>query len=73
MSEANREAWKDALRKEQEDGVLLNCLERLITKISGQNIDNINKYTENMTTLVSSLKDGIAKDTPLWLCQLKQE
>ena len=48
-------AWKDVLRKEAEEGVLLNGLEKLITKISGQNIDNMNKYTENFMTLVSSL------------------
>ena len=54
-------AHKDILRKEQEEDVLLNGLERLIMKISGQNIDNMNKYTEIMTTLVSSLKERIVK------------
>ena len=29
-------AWKDVLHKEQEEGVLLNGLERLIMKFSGQ-------------------------------------
>ena len=55
-------AWKDVLQKEQEEGVLLNGLERLISKIGGQNTDNMNKYTENMTTLVSTLKENIVKD-----------
>ena len=43
-------AWKDVLCKESEEGVLLNVLEKLITKISGQNTDNMNKYTENMVS-----------------------
>ena len=55
-------AWKDVLRKESEEGVLLNGLKKLIMKISGQNTDNMNKYIENMTNLVSSLKDSITKD-----------
>ena len=55
-------AWKDVLWKEQEEGVLLNGLERLILKISGQNTDNMNKYTENMTTLVSTLKESLVKE-----------
>ena len=37
-------------------------LGKLVTKISGQNIDNMNRYTENTTTLVSSLKENIVKD-----------
>lgn len=54
--------WKETLCKEHEEGVLLKDLERLVTKISGQDTDNMNKYTENMTTLVSSLKESIVKD-----------
>ena len=53
--------WKETLGKEHE-GVLLKDLERLVTKISGQDANNMNKYTENMTTLVSSLKESIVKD-----------
>ena len=55
-------AWKDVLQKEQEEGVLLNGLERIISKINGQNTDNMNKYTENMTTLVSTLKESLFKE-----------
>ena len=54
--------WKETLWKEHKEGVLLKDLERLVTKISGQDADNMNKYTENMTTLVSSLKESIVKD-----------
>ena len=54
--------WKETLCKEHEEGVLLKDLERLVTKISGQDTDNMNEYTENMTTLVSSLKESIVKD-----------
>ena len=54
--------WKETLCKEHKEGVLLKDLERLVTKISGQDADNMNKYTENMTTLVSSLKESIVKD-----------
>ena len=42
--------------------MLLDGLERLLTKISGQNIDNMNRYTENIMTLVTSLKDTFKKD-----------
>ena len=49
-------------RKGAEQGVLLDGLQRLITQISGQNVDNMNKYTENMTTLVTSIKDTFKKD-----------
>ena len=31
-------------------------------KIAGQNVDNMNKYMENMTTLVTSFKDSFKKD-----------
>ena len=54
--------WKETLCKEHEEGVLLKDLERLVTKISEQDADNMNKYIENMTTLVSSLKESIVKD-----------
>ena len=56
--------WKETLCKEHKEGVLLKDLERLVTKISGQDADNMNRYTENMTTLVSSLKESnsIVKD-----------
>ena len=54
--------WKETLCKEHKEGVLLKDLERLVTKISEQDADNMNKYTENMTTLVSSLKESIVKD-----------
>ena len=53
---------KEVFRKEAEQGVLLDGLERLITKISGQNVDNMKKYTENMTMLVTSFKDSFKKD-----------
>ena len=52
---------KADFKKEAEQGVLLDGLERLITKISGQNVDNINQYTENMTTLVTLIKDSFKK------------
>ena len=55
-------AKKEVLCKEHEEGVLLKGLERLVTKISGQNIDNMNQYTENIPTLVSSIKENIVKD-----------
>ena len=50
-------------KKEAEQGVLLDGLERLITKISGQNVDNMNKYTENMTSFVTSIKDTFSGST----------
>ena len=53
---------KEVVHKEAEQGVLLDGLERLITKISGQNVDNMNKYIENMTMLVTSFKDSFKKD-----------
>ena len=52
-------------RKEAEQSVLLDGLQRLITQISGQNVDNMNKYTESMTTLVTSIKDTFKKDEAL--------
>ena len=51
---------KETFCKEQEQGVLLDGLERLITRISCQNVSNM--YTENMMTLVTSLKDFFKKD-----------
>ena len=33
-----------------------------MTKISGQNVENMNKYNENMTTLVQSIKNTFKKD-----------
>ena len=33
-----------------------------MTKISGQNVENMTKYNENMTTLVQSIKDTFKKD-----------
>ena len=42
-------------KKEAEQSVILDGLTKLITKISGQN-------TENLTMLVSSLKDTFKKD-----------
>ena len=39
---------KADFKKEAEQGILFDGLERLINKISGQNIDNMNKYIENM-------------------------
>ena len=56
---------REVFCKEAEQGVLLDGIERLIMKISGQNVENMNKYTENMTTLVSSLKESIVKNDTL--------
>ena len=53
---------KADFRKEAEQSVLLDGLQRLITQVSGQNVDNMNRYTENMTTLVTSLKDTFTKE-----------
>ena len=39
----------------------MNVLEKFITKISGQNIENMNRYTENMNMMVASLKEGFQK------------
>ena len=54
-------ALKAEYKKEIEQGVLLDGLERVLTKIAGQNVDNMNKYMENMT-LVTSFKDSFKKD-----------
>ena len=45
---------KEAFRKDAEKGVFLDGIKRMITHISGQNVVNMNKYTENMTSLVMS-------------------
>ena len=44
--------------------MLLDGLNRLVNKISGQNASNMNKYTESMTALVLSFKDSPSKDEP---------
>ena len=49
-------------RKEAEQSVLLDGIERLITQILGQNVSNMNQYNENMTTLVQSIKDTFTKE-----------
>ena len=53
---------KADFHKEAKQSVLLDGLERLITKISGQNVENMNKYSKNMMTLVPSIKDTFTKD-----------
>ena len=53
---------KADFRKEAEQTVLFDSLQKLNTQISGQNVDNMNKYTENMMTLVTSIKDTFTKD-----------
>ena len=35
-------------------------LERLVTKIWGQNVENMTPYNKNITTLVQSIKDTFA-------------
>ena len=52
---------KEINRKDTEQEVLLEGLERLMTKISSQNVDNMTTYNENMTVLVQSMKDTISK------------
>ena len=49
---------KADFRKEAEQSALLDGLQRLVTQISGQNVKNMNKYAENMMTLVSSFKES---------------
>ena len=53
---------KEDYKKEGEQSILLNGLTRLITQISGQNVDNMNRYIENMISLVTSIKDTFKKD-----------
>ena len=55
---------REEKKKEAEQTVLLDGIERLITTISGQNTSNMNLYNENMTTLVQSLKDSLTKGEP---------
>ena len=49
---------KDTSRKDAEQGVLLDGIERIVTNISDHN-------KENMTTLVSSLKGSLTKEESL--------
>ena len=49
---------KSDFRKEAEDSLILDGLRKLLLQISGQNALNINKYSENMSAIVPSLKDG---------------
>ena len=49
---------KEASHKEAEEGVLLDGIERIVTKISDHN-------KENMTKLVSSLKESSTKEESL--------
>ena len=53
---------KEKYKKEAEQNVFLDGIKHLITQILGQNVSNINKYKENMTTLVQSIKDTFTKD-----------
>lgn len=53
---------KADFRKEVEQCLLLDCLKKLVTQISGQNTENMTKYMEKMTTLVSSFKESFKKD-----------
>ena len=53
---------KADFRKEAEQSVLLDGLDRLFSKISGQNMENMSRYNENMTTLVASIKDTMYKE-----------
>ena len=48
---------KEILKKDAEQEVLLEGLERLVTKILGQNVENMTQYNKNMTTLVQSIKE----------------
>ena len=50
---------KDEFRKDLEQGVLLDGL----TKLINSNTENMKKNTENMTSLVTSLKDSFKKET----------
>ena len=49
---------KEEFKKDIEQGVLLNGL----TKLIESNTQNMNKQTENMTSLVNSMKDSFKKD-----------
>ena len=50
--------FKEEFKKDIEQGVLLNGL----TKLIESNTQNTNKQTENMTSLVNSMKDSFKKD-----------
>ena len=50
------EETADVVVKNWSDGI-----ERLITKIHGQNTSNMSLYNQNMTTLVQSLNKSIQK------------
>ena len=43
---------KEEYKKEAEQNVLLDGIEHLLTQILGQNISHINKYNDNIMTLV---------------------
>ena len=45
----SNQSLKTDFQKEAEQEVLLAGLERLVTKILGQNVENMNTYNENMT------------------------
>ena len=45
--------FKSDYRKEAKQSVLLDSLNQWVTQIYGKNTDNMNKYTENMTKLVT--------------------
>ena len=53
---------REIAKKDSEQEVLLEGMERLVTKISSQNVENMNLYNMNMTVLVNSLKDSFKKD-----------
>ena len=50
---------KEEFKKDLEQGVLLDGLMKLINS----NTENMNKQTENMTSLIISLKDSFKKET----------
>ena len=52
---------KADFKKETEESLIFDGLQRLVTHISGQNTENINRYTENMNTMVASLKESFQK------------
>ena len=54
--------FKSDYRKEAKQSVLLDSLNQWVTQIYGKNTDNMNKYTENMTKLVTLIKDTFKKD-----------
>ena len=50
---------KEEFKKDLEQGVLSEGL----TKLINSNTENMNKQTENMTSLVTSIKDSFKKET----------